>query len=220
MAIEELIESSRQSKAFRLAEKSDERSLRIFLLLYSSFVAIKSVPWKRLIKFLVCAFVVTFVLFVIYGLCWLALQSDANTENMINSAPPCPCRMSTRWSENRLDFNADPACDARKSGYWNCRFHQGAKGCYRQKSAASAAGAQCCYDNNGEWISDWRKGAGTLDFYYPENGRSLSTYQHFFSDVLSYFSCCNPATAILHTCEQYMRYRPTGKCECISATCR
>jgi len=168
---------------------------------------------KRIIKYCVWIFVGSVALFFMYGLVWLAFQSDVYTEHLMNSVPICPCRMSTTWKNNQFDFTIDSICDPRKSNFWNCRFHQGAKGCYRKKSISISAGAQCCYDRDGLWLSNWRKGAGTLDFYYPETGRNLSTYQHFFSDVLSYFSCCNHISDIFNTCKQYMRYRPAGTCE-------
>jgi hypothetical protein len=213
MATKELLHPLERRRAFQLSEKVDERSISIGRLFVISFTTAKSLSWKGVVKFLVCTFIVPCMLFSAYCPVWLALQSDTNTEKSIGTVLLCPCRVSTTWDEKQLGFNADPACDARKSGYWNCRFHQGAKGCYRRKSTTSAAGAQCCYDSNGEWISDWRKGAGTVDFYYPSTWKNFSTYQHFFSDVLSYFSCCIGATTIFNSCEQYMRYRPAGKCD-------
>jgi hypothetical protein len=213
MATEELLYPPQRQRASQLSVKFGERSISIARLLLIPFTTTKSLLWKGVIKFLLCAFIVPYILFSAYGPAWLALQSDANTEKTLDTIAFCPCRVSTTWNEKQLDFNTDPACDARKTGYWNCRFHQGAKGCYRRKSTTSAAGAQCCYDSNGEWIINWRKGGGTLDFYYPKTWRNLSTYQHFFSDVLSYFSCCIGASTLFNSCEQYMRYRPTGKCE-------
>ncbi|CAF5117119.1 unnamed protein product, partial [Rotaria sp. Silwood1] len=127
--------------------------------LSAQVITTKSFSWGRVITFFVCAFIVTYLLFTAYGLIWLALQSDANTEKSLNQVRCCPCQVNITWDEEQFGFKTDSACDARKSGYWNCRLHQGAKGCYRRKSTTSAAGAQCCYDNEGRWIADWRKGA-------------------------------------------------------------
>ncbi|CAK9188726.1 unnamed protein product [Sphagnum troendelagicum] len=188
-------------------------SLGISFELVPQSATSKSFTWKGATKFLVRPFIVPDVLFSSYCPAWLELQSDTNTQNLINKVPACPCRVSTTWDEEQLGFNTDPACNARKSGLWNCRFHRGAKGCYRRKSLTSDAGAQCCYDNNGVWINDWRSGAGTIDAYYPETLKNLSTYQHFFSDVLSYFSCCGGVTEFTSNCEKYMKHRPPGRCE-------
>ncbi|UJR18032.1 hypothetical protein I4U23_004933 [Adineta vaga] len=175
----------------------------------------KSFLRKEIVKCLVHIFVIPYLLFSIYYPIWLLLQSDTYTKESIEKVPLCPCRVSTTWDEKQSNFTTDPACNVRKSGFWNCRFHYGAAECYRQKSTTASASAQCCYDINGRWISDWKKGAGTLDFYYPESWRNISTYQHFFSDVLSYFSCSIGGTRIFTSCKQYMRYRPAGKCEII-----
>ncbi|CAF3116313.1 unnamed protein product [Rotaria socialis] len=204
---------SRWYSIFRFLSRFNRQSISISRLLTTLLTTIKSFSWKRPVKFLICGFIVPYFLFSAYCPIWLALQSESYTEKSMNETPLCPCQVSIMWDGDQFGFNVDPSCDARKSGYWNCRFHQGAKGCYRRKSTKSAAGAQCCYDKNGIWIADWNKGAGTLDMYYPQTLTTISTYQHFFSDVLSYFSCCIGASKILNSCEHYMKYRPPGKCE-------
>lgn len=210
MVAVELFDLVQQRRTFRLCEKFDKDLVSIVHLLYTSFATSKSVLWKRVVKYYVCTLIVFYIFFSAYCPLWLAIQSDTNTNKLMDTIALCPCRVNTTWEQKQFGFNADPACDALKSDYFNCRFHQGAKGCYRRKSTTNAVGAQCCYDSHGLWITDWRKGAGTLDFYYPATWRNFATYQHFFSDVLSYFSCCKSMTTILNSCEQYMRYRPSG----------
>lgn len=175
----------------------------------------KSCFGKKPVKIFLCTIFIPYLVFTAYGPFWLVFQSNSNTERILSSVSLCPCKISIAWNEEQFGFNIDPGCDPRKSGYWNCRFHQGAKGCYRRKSATNAAGAQCCYDNNGIWISDWKKGAGTLDFYSPGTLSlcNLSAFQHFFTDVLSYFSCCFGPSKFFSLCEEYMKYRPPGKCD-------
>lgn len=198
--------------------KVDQQSMSTTPLLPVPLITTKSLSWKRVGKFLIRVFIVSYLLFSAYCPMWLALQSECETEKSLNTVPSCPCRVNTTWDNEQFGFNIDPACDARKSGYWNCQLHHGAKGCYRQKSTTNIAGAQCCYDNDGRWIADWRKGAGTLDFYYPGTWRNFSTYQHFFSDGLSYLSCRFGVSTIFNACEHYMRYRPPGQCKDVLMT--
>ena len=156
--------------------------------------------------------VTLYVVVSIYAPIWILVQSEANTWAAMRQISDCPCQMNALWKRHQYGFEIDPACDSSKSSYSNCLFHVGAAACYRQKSPSIAAGAQCCYDRHGGWIANWRHGAGTLDFYYPQTWKHLSTYQHFFSDVLSYLSCCFGMTQAFNTCEQYMKYRPSGQC--------
>ena len=209
---------SRLHKFFQSLSIVNRQNISPFGLLSALLNTVKTLSHKRAVKIFAYSIIVSYLLFTAYGLVWLALQSDLHTENTLKSVPLCPCQVSVTWDEEQFGFDVDPACDARKSNYWNCRLHQGAKGCYRRKSKTSPAGAQCCYDNDGKWIDDWKKGAGTLDFYYPATLRNISTYGHFFSDALSYFSCCIGINKIFNACESYMKYRPPGQCENIPLT--
>ncbi|CAF3513007.1 unnamed protein product [Rotaria sp. Silwood1] len=170
------------------------------------------ISWKGAREFIVRPFIASFSLVSSYCPAWTALQSDTNTRNLTSLIPSCPCRVRTTWDDEQFGFNADPVCNARKSGMWNCRFHRGARGCYRMKSTRSDGGAHCCYDNSGVMITDRRRGSGSSKAHYPETLKALSTYRHFFSDLLPYYSCCGSSTETLPTCQQYIRYRPSGTC--------
>ena len=144
------------------------------------------------------------------GFCsvWHRFQPDPKI--YIEQIPPCPCRILTTWSENQMGYTADTACDGKKPAGETCKFHKGATGCYRRTASSGKAGAQCCYDAQGLWISDPNKGGGTLDAYSPDN----SVLHHFFYDVLPYFSCCKPlASPSAEKCQLYMDKRPSGRCE-------
>ena len=171
-----------------------------------------SMVLKRLVKRALLLSATPYIVLSIYSPIWILFQSETSTLAAMSRISDCPCQMSNGWEKHRHGFEIDPACDPSKSSSWNCLFHVGATACYRQKSSSTATGAQCCYDKHGDWISNWRNGAGTLDFYYPQTWKHLSTYQHFFSDVLSYLSCCFGITQIFSTCDQYMKYRPSGQC--------
>ncbi|CAF0966865.1 unnamed protein product [Rotaria sp. Silwood1] len=171
-----------------------------------------TVSWKGVREFIVRSFIASFSLVSSYCSAWTALQSDTNTRNLTNLAPTCPCRMRTTWDDEQFGFNTDSVCSARKSGMWNCRYHRGARGCYRMKSTRSEGGAHCCYDNGGIMITDRRRGGGSLKAHYPETLKALSTYRHFFSDLLPYYSCCGTSSEVLPNCQHYIRYRPSGTC--------
>ena len=145
----------------------------------------------------------------IHSVVWINLQSDSNTQRLINLIEPCPCYVGTTWKQQQTGFQADQACDGRRKSFMSCWLHRGATGCYRRQSTRSDAGAQCCYNSQGVWIKNWRDGAGTLDAVSPDK----SKLKHFFNDVLSYFSCCYGIAAIFNGCEHYMRYRPPGRCQ-------
>ncbi|CAF3828571.1 unnamed protein product [Rotaria sp. Silwood1] len=147
---------------------------------------------------------------------WLRFQPDASF--YINQIPPCPCRVQTTWNNDFMGYTADPKCDGSKPASETCSYHKGAKGCYRKKSDTTPAGAQCCYDTQGVWITDPKKGAGTLDAYMPtfvwhSPSTYLPTLAHYFSDVMSYESCCTRSKATEATCKAYHEKRPAGKCE-------
>ena len=151
-----------------------------------------------------------------YCAVWLRFQPDASF--YINQIPPCPCRVQTAWNNDFMGYTADPKCDGSKPSSETCSYHQGAKGCYRKKSDTTPAGAQCCYNTQGVWITDPEKGAGTLDAYMPTFvWHSPSTYMptlaHYLSDVMSYESCCTRSKATSATCKAYHEKRPAGKCE-------
>ncbi|CAF3871380.1 unnamed protein product [Rotaria sp. Silwood2] len=169
--------------------------------------------WKGARQFTVRLFVMPYLVTFNYCQPWSALQSDLNTINLANAVPGCPCRVRTTWDEEQLGFSADPACDGRKSGMFNCRLHQGARGCYRRKSTTSDGAAHCCYNNNGGLITDRKLGGGSLIAHYPETLKALSTFRYFFMDRLPYASCCGVGTEMLSTCAQYIRYRrPRSAC--------
>ncbi len=180
---------------------------------------IETLTWKGTQQFITRAFIVPNSLFSSYCTTWLGLQSDANTQNLTKHVPGCPCRVRTEWDEEQFGFNADPVCNARKSGTWNCEYQRkAARGCYRRKSTTSDGGAHCCYDNTAWVIDDLTRGGGSMKAHYPETSKALSTHQHFFTDFLPYFSCCGLSTTttdIPPNCAQYMRYRPTGAGTCI-----
>ncbi|CAF4695586.1 unnamed protein product, partial [Rotaria sp. Silwood2] len=54
--------------------------------------------------------------------------------------------------------------------------------------------AQCCYDEQGKFIEHGKESAGILDDISPYANnwfeKRLSIFDHFFSDFLSYWSCC------------------------------
>ncbi|CAF1038779.1 unnamed protein product [Rotaria magnacalcarata] len=168
------------------------------------------IVWAAVPLILLRIIVVAAVTFESYCPLWHAFEP--NPQIYINQIPPCPCRVLTTWSENQLGFTADGACDGRYPLGKNCMFHQGASGCYRRKSNTGNAGAQCCYNSQGAWISNWENGAGTLDAYSPDG--SLLSLGHIFSDVIPYFSCCKSILSpSKERCKQYMNKRPPGRCE-------
>ncbi|UJR20267.1 hypothetical protein I4U23_023398 [Adineta vaga] len=169
--------------------------------------------WKGAQKFITRTFIVTYSMFSSYCPTWLDLQSDINTHNLSSRVPNCPCRVLTAWGEEQFGFSADPVCHGRKSGPWNCQYNKPrGRACYRRKSLNSDGGAHCCYDTAGVLIPDLRQGGGSMKAHFPDTMKALSTYQHFFTDFLPYFSCCGIASEILTTCSQYMRFRPAGTC--------
>lgn len=142
---------------------------------------------------------------------WAALQPDPQT--YIDQIPPCPCRVLTTWSENQMGYTADGACKGPTPKTKPCYFHPGATGCYRRPSSTGNAGAQCCYDERGLWISDTNKGAGTLDAFSPDKFIGAQVI-HFFYDFLPYLSCCKlPGSSSKENCQKYMDKRPPGRCE-------
>jgi hypothetical protein len=144
------------------------------------------------------------------GFCPIWREFQPNPQIYIDKIPPCPCRVLTTWAENQLGYTVDKACDGRKPANETCKFHQGAKGCYRRKSSTANAGAHCCYDAQGLWINDPNKGAGTLDAYSSDD----SIFFHFFYDVLPYFSCCKSIiSSSAEECKDYIHKRPPGRCE-------
>ena len=139
---------------------------------------------------------------------WRALQSDDYTKKLIEEVPPCPRQVLTSWPRQQFGFVTDDACDGNKTHNGNCGFHPGATGCYRGSStiAGSSAGAQCCYDNQGILITDWRKGAGTIDAISSET----DLLGHVVVDVAPYVFCCLGIDKFTGGCEDYMKYRPPG----------
>ena len=171
-----------------------------------------STIWNGAKKFIVRPFIVSFMFSTNYCPAWSSVETVVNTRNMTSHAPQCPCRVRTTWDQEQFGFSIDPACDPNKSGSWNCRFHRGARGCYRRRSPSSDVGMRCCYDNAGTLITNRNLGSGGLIAHFPDASRKLSTFRYFFADVLSYASCCGTGSEVLPTCNQYVTYRPTGSC--------
>lgn len=147
---------------------------------------------------------------------WLLLQTDPN--KYIEQVPTCACQVPTSpWPEEFMGFRADEGCDGRKPIEQTCAYHPKARGCYRKKSDKSWAGAQCCYDEHGKFLEQGQEGAGTLDLVSPDANswltKGLSMFGHFFSDFLSYWSCCRTLLKSDKLCRAYYDYRPAGKCE-------
>ncbi|CAF1395608.1 unnamed protein product [Adineta ricciae] len=147
---------------------------------------------------------------------WLLLQTDPR--QYLEQVPVCACQMPTQpWPEEFHGFRIDEGCDARKPIEKTCTYHRKARGCYRKKSDTTWAGAQCCYDEHGKFIEQGNEGAGTLDVVSPDANswleKSLSMFGHFFSDFLSYWSCCRSLLISEEMCKEYYKYRPAGRCE-------
>ena len=147
---------------------------------------------------------------------WLLLQRDP--KKYLEQVPVCPCQVPTQpWPDEFLGFRFDEGCDGRKPIEQTCMYHKNARGCYRKKSLVSWAGAQCCYNEHGQFIEQGQEGAGTLDVVSPDANswfeKSLSMFGHFFSDFLSYWSCCRSLLISEKMCKAYYDYRPAGTCE-------
>lgn len=147
---------------------------------------------------------------------WLLLQRDPN--EYIEKVPVCPCEVPINpWHQEFHGFRADEGCDGRKPIQETCAYHPKARGCYRKRSDTSWSGAQCCYDEQGLFIEQGKEGAGTLDVVSPDATswlkKSLGMFGHFFSDFLSYWSCCRSLLISKKMCEAYYKYRPAGRCE-------
>lgn len=147
---------------------------------------------------------------------WLLMQRDPN--KYIEQIPVCACEVPTQpWPDEFMGFRVDEGCDGRKPIEETCAYHKKARGCYRKKSDTSWAGAQCCYDEQGQFIEQGKEGAGTLDVISPDANswfeKSLSMFGHFFSDFLSYWSCCRSLLMSEAMCKAYYNYRPAGRCE-------
>ncbi|CAF1198199.1 unnamed protein product [Adineta steineri] len=147
---------------------------------------------------------------------WLLMQSDPL--KYIEQVPVCPCQVPIEpWIDEYMGFRIDEGCDARKPVEETCAYHKSARGCYRKRSDISWAGAQCCYDEQGKFIEHGKDGAGTLDVISPDAnswyGKSLNFFGHFFSDFLSYWSCCRSLLISETLCKAYYDYRPAGRCE-------
>ena len=147
---------------------------------------------------------------------WLLLQTDP--KKYIEQVPTCPCQVpTTPWLEEFQGFRSDEGCDGRKPIGETCAYHPKARGCYRKKSEKTWAGAQCCYDEHGTFLEQGQEGAGTLDLVSPDANswleKGLSIFGHFFSDFLSYWSCCRTLLKSDQLCQAYYNYRPAGKCE-------
>ncbi|CAF4740990.1 unnamed protein product [Rotaria sp. Silwood1] len=151
---------------------------------------------------------------------WLLMQSDPT--QYIEQIPVCACQVPTQpWLEEFMGFRIDEGCDGRKSIEETCYYHKKARSCYRKKSDISWAGAQCCYDEQGKFIEHGKEGAGTLDVISPDANswfeKRLSMFGHFFSDFLSYWSCCRSSLMSEAMCKAYYDYRPAGRCENIES---
>ncbi|UJR29864.1 hypothetical protein I4U23_017412 [Adineta vaga] len=148
---------------------------------------------------------------------WLLLQIDPN--QYIEQVPVCPCEIpiTQSWPDEYHGFRIDEGCDARKPIEETCAYHKKARGCYRKKSDITWSGAQCCYDEYGKFLEQGKEGAGTLDVISPDANswfeKSLSMFGHFFSDFLSYWSCCRSLLISESMCKAYYKYRPAGRCE-------
>lgn len=147
---------------------------------------------------------------------WLLMQRDP--KEYIERIPACPCQIPIHpWPEEYLGFTTDEGCDGRQPIGLTCEFHPKARGCLRKRSTTSWSGAQCCYDEHGFFIEQGKEGAGTLDLFSPDANswlqKSLSMFGHFFSDFLSYWSCCRSLLISEEMCKAYYEYRPAGRCE-------
>ncbi|CAF3005640.1 unnamed protein product [Rotaria sp. Silwood2] len=142
---------------------------------------------------------------------WYSLQGDPSALLAKTAKPPCrvptsfPRTLSGGWS-------VDTACDAAKQPN-TCSLHTGAYCCYRNALKSTGPGAQACYDEFGQWISDPWLGAGTIDKETPL-GSIIQQGKHVFADVLPYYSCCKTLFASQpETCNRYYEKRPPGQCE-------
>jgi hypothetical protein len=136
---------------------------------------------------------------------WHANQSDPRP--LLDALPPCPRVIQPlpngKYPQTSGDFKLDSACNPNDYfGVLSCDiFHSGAKGYYRSISSALGAGQQCCYDKNNRLLVG-PPGGGTLDVAHSD----VSKRDHFETDVLPYFYCCNPFTK---ACDKYYEKRPS-----------
>ena len=141
---------------------------------------------------------------------WYDKQGDPK-ELLAKTLNP-PCQIPATFPSTLIDgWKTDSGCDASKQPN-TCDLHQGAYGCYRHSVASTGPGAQACYDQQGQWISDPWKGAGTLDAETPSN--LIQNLLHFTADVLPYYDCCtSEGSPQPETCNLYYEKRPPGQCE-------
>jgi len=138
--------------------------------------------------------------------------SEGDPQRLLAQTVDPPCTISKDFPATLPDgWSVDPECDAKKQPN-TCKLHKGAYGCYRYAKADTGPGAQACYTQNGVWISDVWKGAGTVDAETPlgDLGQQL---KHFAVDVVPYYTCCNQASTARYPCSLYYEKRPSGKCQ-------
>ena len=143
---------------------------------------------------------------------WYAKQIDPE-EHLQNTLKP-PCQVPTSFPAKLIDgWLTDPGCDASKWPKATCGYHEGAHGCYRHSFKSTGPGAQACYDQDGSWLSDPWRGAGTLDVETPL-GSLFQQLQHYTTDVKPYDDCCKTSSQLkASTCSLYYEKRPPGQCE-------
>ena len=147
---------------------------------------------------------------------WLMIQRDP--KNYVSTVPVCPCQVPNQpWQTEFMGFHVDEACDGRKPTEQTCQYHPTARSCYRKKSNVGWSGAQCCYDENGQFLEQGMQGAGTMDLISPDAdtlvGKGLGFMGHFITDFLPYWSCCQSFLKSDALCNQYYKYRPAGTCQ-------
>jgi hypothetical protein len=141
---------------------------------------------------------------------WWNNQGDPNL--LLAKTLKPPCKISPKFPETlTYGWSVDSGCDAAKQPN-TCDLHKGAWGCYRHALANTGPGAQACYDQAGNWISDPWQGAGTLDKETPLGG-FIQALKHGIEDVIPFNNCCVNTQMEKVCCSLYYEKRPPGVCE-------
>ncbi|CAF0780627.1 unnamed protein product [Didymodactylos carnosus] len=145
---------------------------------------------------------------------WHKKEPDPSAILMQVRKSPCRCPPSfpKSFHDGTDEWTTDPGCDASKQPN-TCSYHIGAHGCYRHTYTSKGPGTQACYDKNGDWIADPRKGAGTLDKYNAVNQNLFHLLNHYNHDVVPWNNCCDDASLPENICDLYYEKRPPGECQ-------
>ena len=150
---------------------------------------------------------------------WYANQpSNEAIQQILNSLPPCPPRVTftsnNKFPNSLISSNEilvqDKACLPEPTRLesliqvvftgGNCKYHKGAKACYRSDRPGNVPVQQCCYSSSGQILVGVPNG-GTLDMH---SGK----VDHYLSDVISYKACCVNSKDETN-CEKYYEKRPS-----------